>query len=552
MSAPLRNYVCIVRGNLPEDTVKFLEDYRDTLDSRGYSTYSKEIDDYLKGSFGSGFVYYAPDGKPYVVTNRHVVAESETATVQFENEDDSTSEFKNLKIVAADEDIDIALIALPATYTRKGLELSTEKLTDGEDVWSAGFPGLGSDPVWQLGKGIITNSHAKIKELISPDVSTIIQHSAQVDPGNSGGPLMTADQKAAAGYRVIGINTWKAAYRESTNFSIPAPVIQTFVAKVTGGTSNSGDITKRIKQFVKDTADKDLEFFALGKYISNSIISKSGGDAFLSVIASAPAAVRSAVVDVFEYDPIEGLRYALAYDVWKEFQGENGALLTESGTPEESANGKKISLTPQGKTSIATLWDIEQGNWKIVDFSSIENSKLGKKDKNASAGKSDFTLGEPYLMSLTGGLLLPFDTLSPGFTASLLFNSEFLGVGVYCQSEKAMIDVTTSSSKPSVQRLTTMTSAGIAARLQIPLCFGKLEFNPFGEMRLGFSNITSMLTDGSSRFHFSAGGGLEVSYRINSVLSPVIGVQYMHELYSLTEKNDSISFTAGLKFFETN
>lgn len=551
-SEPLRNYVCIVRGNLPKDTIKFLEDYRDTLDSRGYSTYSKEIDAYLKGSFGSGFVYYGTDGKPYVVTNRHVIAQSDTANVQFENEDDSTSEYKELKIIAADEDIDIALIALPASYSRKGLELSTTPVTDGEDVWSAGFPGLGYDPVWQLGKGIVTNSHAKINELLSSDISTIIQHSAQVDPGNSGGPLMIADAKVSSGYRVVGLNTWKAVYRESTNFSIPAPIIQSFVAKTVAGKQSAGDINDRIKQFVKATGDKDLVFFALGKYVSNSMISKSGGDAFFSVLAKAPVSVRSTVVDIFEYDPIEGLRYAIAYEIWKEFQGENGTLATEAGTPEDSTNGKKISLTPQDKTSIATLWNTEQGNWKIIEFDTIEDSKLGKKDKNAANKKNDFSVGEPYFISLSGGILLPFETQTPGYSSSLLFNGNFIAFGIYLQSEKAIISTKSDSSTEYTDNPTTMTTGGILTRFQFPFSFNKFEINPYGTARLGFSNITSLLTDGSSRLHFAVGCGLEISYNINDILSPVIGVEYMHEFYGLTEETNSMIISAGLKFFKIN
>ena len=33
----------------------------------------------------------------------------------------------------------------------------------------------------------------------------------------------------AAGYAVVGINTWKAFYRQNTNFAIPAKVIKNFI-----------------------------------------------------------------------------------------------------------------------------------------------------------------------------------------------------------------------------------------------------------------------------------------------------------------------------------
>ena len=366
-TAPLRNYGCIVRSNLPKDTVTFLEDYRDRLSNRGYSSYAKEIDAYLKGSFGSGFVLYASNGKPYVVTNRHVVKEAETVDVEFENEDGSNSNYKELKIIAVDEDIDIALVALPDSYARKGLTLSSAAVRDGDEVWSAGFPGLGGEPMWQLGKGTVTNARAKIKELLSPDISTLIQHSAQVDAGNSGGPLMTANAKAEAGYTVVGINTWKATYRESTNFSIPASVVKSFVERnITG--EKKQNIDDRVKQFIKSTADKNALFFSLGKYISNEMVSKTGGDEFLSVLATAPSSIRSVIVEIFAYDPIEGLRYALSYKVWNAFQGDNGALATEASAAEESTNGMKISFTPEGKDAIPSVWTEEQGNWRLSEF----------------------------------------------------------------------------------------------------------------------------------------------------------------------------------------
>lgn len=231
----LRDYVCVVQVNLPKDTVKYLEGYRDRLIKGGYTKYASEVDSYLKGPFGSGFIYSASDGKSYIITNRHVVDEAETVTAQFDNEDGSTSEYKDLKILAADEDLDIAIVELPSTFTRAGLDFSSAAVSDGLEVWSAGFPGLDGEPMWQLGKGNVSNSRAKLKELLDPSISTIIQHTAQVDAGNSGGPLLVADSKAASGYSIVGINTWKASTRENTNFAIPATIIKSYINDFVSG-----------------------------------------------------------------------------------------------------------------------------------------------------------------------------------------------------------------------------------------------------------------------------------------------------------------------------
>ena len=98
------------------------------------------------------------------------------------------------------------------------------------------------------------------------------------------------------------------------------------------------------------------------------MVAKSAGDEFIKALATAPSSVRSVIVEIFAYDPIEGLRYALAYKVWKAFQGEDGPLTTEAGAAEESANGMKISFTPEGKEAISSLWTEEQGNWRLSEF----------------------------------------------------------------------------------------------------------------------------------------------------------------------------------------
>ena len=63
-AASMRDYVCVVRSNLPEKTVSFLEEYRDVIQNAGYKSYADQIDAYIKnGTFGSGFTVRGSDGK---------------------------------------------------------------------------------------------------------------------------------------------------------------------------------------------------------------------------------------------------------------------------------------------------------------------------------------------------------------------------------------------------------------------------------------------------------------------------------------------------------
>ena len=101
---------------------------------------------------------------------------------------------------------------------KTGFKLDLRQQKDLTEVVAAGFPGFGGKPLWQVSLGTITNSQARI----DPAYSYLIQHSAPIDPGNSGGPLLVRDPSAPQGFAVAGVNTLKALKRESTSFAIPA------------------------------------------------------------------------------------------------------------------------------------------------------------------------------------------------------------------------------------------------------------------------------------------------------------------------------------------
>ena len=356
--AQVKSYVGVVRQQYYSEYVDMFKAMSKELKDEGYNTYAKSIDGYLEGGFGSGFVWVASDGTNYIITNRHVVAQAETASVEFE--DDETGEltkYEGLKVVATDDDIDIAILAFKDGEKpfKKGLSLSEKALTDGQEVWSAGYPGLGNEPIWQFGKGTVTNARARIKELLDPEVSTIIQHSAQVDSGNSGGPLLVASGKD---YLVVGINTWKAAYRDSTNFAIPAAVIK----KMIDGLSSTQTTTAEDRAFklAKALGDSSQSFSSIVNFISYHKASVEGQDELESILRFAPTSVRSTISEIFNYNPAEGLRYACAYQLFKKYGStEDKVYSYNTNILEETADKIKISFTSsqeENEKSFETTW----------------------------------------------------------------------------------------------------------------------------------------------------------------------------------------------------
>ena len=129
---------------------------------------------------GSGFII-SPDG--YAITNNHVVTGAATLEVYIGGELDDSF---NAQIVGVSECNDLALIKIDEDDLPY-LEMATETPTVGEEIYVAGFP-LG-DPEYTLVRGIIAKADAD-GETPWSSVDNVIQHDAEAQPGNSGGPLV--------------------------------------------------------------------------------------------------------------------------------------------------------------------------------------------------------------------------------------------------------------------------------------------------------------------------------------------------------------------------
>lgn len=138
---------------------------------------------------GSGFII---DESGLAVTNNHVVTGAAFIKVYIEGEDDP----RNAKILGVSECSDLAVIDIDGDGFPY-LDWFDGDIVAGTDVYAAGFP-LG-DPEYTVTEGIISKEKAE-GETTWASVDSVIQHTARILPGNSGGPLTTP------GGAVVGIN----------------------------------------------------------------------------------------------------------------------------------------------------------------------------------------------------------------------------------------------------------------------------------------------------------------------------------------------------------
>ena len=156
---------------------------------------------------GSGFIIGA-DG--YILTNAHVVAESDDVTVRLAD----AREFK-AKIIGADARTDVAVLKVEASALPTVTRGCSEQLKVGEWVAAIGSP-FGF--LNTITAGIVS---AKGRSLPDESFVPFIQTDVAVNPGNSGGPLLNLRGE------VVGINS--AIYSRTggymgVSFAIPIEV----------------------------------------------------------------------------------------------------------------------------------------------------------------------------------------------------------------------------------------------------------------------------------------------------------------------------------------
>lgn len=382
----LKESVCIVQRNLSKSDQNALEETCKTLYSLSYMSAARQLGKSFS-SFGSGFVTKGTDGKLVVITNKHVVDDALWVSLIFQSETGNDTITNNV-VLSISDSTDIAIVQLNAKASSKftPLEINTTNLKDGTSVWSAGFPGLGDEPSWQLGNGIISNSKYHNLELTDSANISVIQHTAQVDPGSSGGPLLTLNKGK---YTVIGMNTWKATQRENANFSINATDILKFLDGKFYTKANSkkiiNDNDDLLIQANKFIASIDQSNDSIASFVSNKMVLNIPSDQLKGMISIVS---NDANLKLRSGEPIKGLKLMLADNIKKTIK-KSVYLTIESVS---STTDSSIVSFVNKKNHYTTSWVVEENEWKIksTDIFNERATQAAKRRRDNSNDQGTF------------------------------------------------------------------------------------------------------------------------------------------------------------------
>jgi len=386
----LRDYVGLINQSYHPGIVAYFEKAKKEYEKQGEKDSAKFIDIILGGAFGSGFLYNDAKGNLYVITNNHVISQAHTISITFERADGTTKKIENLKLIATDVEADLAIMAIPAgekPFVTQGLSFLTRAVDEGEDAYSAGFPGLGITPIWQFGRGMISNASVKFPKSFNDDtmMGPYIQHTAQVDSGNSGGPLLVAQRNVPSGYAVAGVNTLSGMRRQAANYAIPLSTLQPFINRALNPKPETfrAALDTLLEKFVKGLGENKAVYPHIAEYLSNACIGENAEYALEELFKRAPASARRAFIEKSREDLIGAMDIAVAWTIEDSIRTGSGALKAE--VKEVTGEGEEYTVTfTINNKDAKSVWVREYGNWRIKSFGSVargDKELLSKRQK---------------------------------------------------------------------------------------------------------------------------------------------------------------------------
>lgn len=173
-------------------------------------TYSQE-----GSGAGSGIIMSESDGTLYVMTNYHVIQDSTSINVTFNDGSQADAQVRGY-----DEDADIAVITVDYTALSQDTKsnIAAAVMGDSDDL-KVGNGAIAIGNALGYGQSVTTGSISAVNREVqmTDGVVTLIQTDAAINPGNSGGALLNTRGE------VIGVNTVKYSDTqvEGMGFAIP-------------------------------------------------------------------------------------------------------------------------------------------------------------------------------------------------------------------------------------------------------------------------------------------------------------------------------------------
>ncbi len=357
--------VAIVKPTPSEEELAGLSDISMWLAHQELYAQARRVSPYKNVVTGSGVAITSPDGtEHWLLTNRHVVGFASYASVVVE---DSLGQhtYDSCRVLGMSMKTDLAVLLLPDSCPLRPLALTTTTWSEGTPVMAAGFPGLLGEPTWQLTEGVISNNHMISHELPSDSLPNI-QHTAPIDHGNSGGPLLVENNDEL---EIVGINTWGVTQRDRVAISIPAEQVREMLATMHNRMTDEQFFRLLETDYKKAAQLITLPF--LHKNYKTNILT--------AMYATMPDSIKKDIADASAY-PIEPVTTLVAYYLQKLYK--------------QMPDPSQAKLTWCERQGMQALETIDAGEDKKLDKSLVRKARKTEQQVDNGIGAPDYGVYE--------------------------------------------------------------------------------------------------------------------------------------------------------------
>lgn len=353
-----------LQGKLRDQFMSFAEAEED----EGRAALFRAVSD---GGFGSGVALVHELGgerRSFVVTNEHVVKSSTNAIVYFDKSGPLSAD-----VVYVDAERDLAILALRKELSA-GVALAASPPKDQDVVFAAGFPGFGAMPSYQITRGYVSNERLSL----GPGMQHV-QHTAPIDPGSSGGPLLSESKE------LVGLNTKKGIGRENVGIAVPAMYVAEAVRAAREAPALLGDPDGRRRaarrsclEFLNQLGG-DGAVTLLEHRVAVGLVEAKGLESYNMLLEAIPQ-----LDAVLKNDPLQAFRLAVARRIADDLRQAKISPYEACLDP-VGADYKDIVSTDRVRFTLATRGGprtltvrLEQGTYKVSGFDFAERP-AGKK-----------------------------------------------------------------------------------------------------------------------------------------------------------------------------
>lgn len=184
---------------------------------------------------GSGFII---ESNGYILTNAHVVQGVSTANVILSNNNALSA-----SIAGRDENIDLALLKVSQSGLKKSVLGDSDTVKQGDEIFTLGYPfGIKDDVSFKEGT---------ISRTLKNETYEYFEISADIHPGNSGGPLVNRyGQVVGINTATFGASMQGVSVGETIKLAIPINVAKNILSDLKNGRNivNSETISEPKKE----------------------------------------------------------------------------------------------------------------------------------------------------------------------------------------------------------------------------------------------------------------------------------------------------------------